>query len=87
MTAALTSLCLLTSQHTIAAQSSSAIAEKQARWFEIEVILFKQISKSTDKEEQFSPRDLSVKKQRALDMLAPYLQPDISALKQLLPNC
>jgi len=87
MTAALTSLCLFTSHHTIAAQSSRAIAEKQARWFEIEVIIFKQISKKTDKEEQFSPRDLSVKKQRALDLLAPYLQPDISALKQLLPNC
>jgi hypothetical protein len=87
MTAALTSLCLLTSQYTIAAQSSSATAAKQARWFEIEVILFKQISKNTDKEEQFSPRDLSDEKQRALDLLAPYLQPDISKLKHLLPNC
>jgi len=87
MTAALTSLCLLTSHSTIAAQNSSAVAKKQARWFEIEVILFKQISKKADKEEQFSPRDLSDRKQQALDLLAPYLQPDISSLKQLLPNC
>jgi len=87
ITAALTSLCLLTSHNTVATQSSSAIANKQARWFEIEVILFKQISKKTDNEEQFSPRDLSDKKQRSLDLLAPYLQPDLSALKQLLPNC
>jgi hypothetical protein len=88
MTAALTSLCLLTSYHTIAAQSNSReIAENQARWFEIEVILFKQMSKTKDKEEKFSARNLVENNQQTFDLLTPYLQPDINILKQLLPNC
>ncbi|PKG81721.1 hypothetical protein CXF85_17260 [Colwellia sp. 75C3] len=91
ITSALTLLCLLTSNSSLATQSSKKSSAEQARWFEIEVILFKHLSsssaKNSDNIEQFSASDLSVKKRRALDLLAPYLQPNIASLKQLLPNC
>ncbi|MFQ3313504.1 MAG: hypothetical protein ACI8SC_002716 [Colwellia sp.] len=88
---ALTSLCLLTSNSSLATQSSKTSPTELARWFEIEVILFKHLSSSSVKNseniEQFSASDLRAKKRRALDLLAPYLQPDIASLKQLLPSC
>ncbi|KGJ89877.1 CsiV family protein [Colwellia psychrerythraea] len=87
ITSALTSLCLLTSHHSIAAHSTSTPTEEPARWFEIEIILFKHLSKKSENSEQFASRELSAKKRRAFDLLTPYLQPDISSLKQLLPNC
>lgn len=91
ITSALTSFCLLTSNSSLATQSSKTSSTEQARWFEIEVILFKHLSSSSEKNseniEQFSASDLRAKKRRALDLLAPYLQPDIASLKQLLPNC
>lgn len=91
ITSALTSFCLLTSNSSLATQSSKTSSTGQARWFEIEVILFKHLSSSSIKNseniEQFSASDLRAKKRRALDLLAPYLQPDIASLKQLLPSC
>jgi hypothetical protein len=91
ITSALTSLCLLTSNSSLATQSSKTSPTELARWFEIEVILFKHLSSSSVKNseniEQFSASDLRAKKRRALDLLAPYLQPDIASLKQLLPSC
>ncbi|TMM46355.1 CsiV family protein [Colwellia ponticola] len=90
ISSALTSLCLLASHSSVAAQSNDS-SDDQARWFEIEVILFKHVtdnSASNEKNsEQFSAIDLSSKKRNALDLLAPYLQPDIASLKKLLPNC
>ena len=82
LTPALTSLCLLTSNNTLATDNV-----KEERWFEIEVILFKQIADNSKNTEQFSSNDLTSRKSRALDLLAPYLQPDITSLKQLLPSC
>ena len=82
LTPALTSLCLLTSHNTLATDNV-----KEERWFEIEVILFKQIADNSKNTEQFSSNDLTSRKSRALDLLAPYLQPDITSLKQLLPSC
>jgi len=87
LTSLLTSFCLVTSHNTLATNNTSVSAENQARWFEIEVILFKQVSKKAEDFEKFTSNDLSAKKRRAFDLLSPYLQPDISALKQLLPNC
>jgi hypothetical protein len=90
ITSALTSFCLLTSNSSLATESAKSSAD-QARWFEIEVIIFKHLSSSTAKNsentEQFSPPDLSTKNRQAFDLLAPYLQPDIASLKKLLPNC
>ena len=82
LTPALTSLCLLTSHNTLATDNVKA-----DRWFEIEVIIFKQLSNNSENTEQFSPNLLSAKKRRAVDLLAPYLQPDIASLKKLLPIC
>jgi hypothetical protein len=82
LTPALTSLCLLTSHITLATDNV-----KEERWFEIEVILFKQLADKSKNTEQFTSNDLSTRKSRALDLLAPYLQPDITSLKQLLPSC
>lgn len=87
LTSALTSLCFLSSTAALAANSTKMSAEKPARWFEIEVILFKHTSTKEDNKEQFTARDLTAKKRRAFDLLAPYLQPNIASLKQLLPNC
>ncbi len=87
LTPALASLCLLTSNSSLATESTESSSDEQARWFEIEVILFKQVSNNSQNTEQFSSTDLSAKKRKAFDLLAPYLQPDISSLKQLLPSC
>ena len=75
LTPALTSLCLLTSHITLATDNV-----KEERWFEIEVILFKQLTDKSKNTEQFTSNDLSTRKSRALDLLAPYLQPDIKTV-------
>lgn len=87
LTPALTSLCLLTSCIALATDSANVSAVEEARWFEIEVIIFKQITNNSKNTEQFSPSDLAAKKRKAIDLLAPYLQPDIASLKKLLPIC
>jgi len=84
---ALTLLCLLTSPAISAEADAKAVEIEQDRWFEVEVILFKQVAGKTQNTEQFTARDLSANKRRALDLLTPYLQPDIASLKQLLPPC
>jgi hypothetical protein len=69
------------------ANSSAALATSmQARWFEIEVILFKQNSAKRAENETFIALQ-STKNKNIVDLLSPYLQPDISSLKQLLPSC
>lgn len=81
LTPVLTSLCLLTSHNTLANNV------KEERWFEIEVIIFKQLADNSKNTEQFSSNDLRARKSKARDLLASYLQPDITSLKQLLPHC
>ena len=82
-----TSLCLLTNHHAFAADSSNQSKANDDRWFEIEVILFKQKANNLDNNEQFSSSDINIKKRPVFDLLAPYLQPSIASLKQLLPDC
>ena len=86
-TTALTSLYLVTSSFSHASDNTKVPEEELARWFEIEVILFKHVTNSSQNKEVFSSRDLSRKKRNARDLLAPYLQPNIASLKQLLPSC
>ena len=81
----LSALSLIISPLSFAANNNSKTQNE--RWFEIEVILFKQITSASENSEVFSPVNLSNKKQRALDLLTPYLQPNIATLKQLLPYC
>lgn len=76
LTATLAGICL-----PMNAQSKEA-----PRWFEVEVILFKQLGDKSLLKEQFFDTELP-RYSRSFDLLTPYLQPDISALKQQLPYC
>ncbi len=60
------------------------------RWFEVEVILFSQLGDKSILKEAFpAAEDVTPmpKYKRVIDLLAPYIQPDLSPLKQLLPGC
>jgi hypothetical protein len=79
--------CLtLLSNNTALAQTAN-----KERWFEVEVILFQQLGDKTKLKEQF-PDDMpsaatSLHHQRFIELLTPFLKPDISALKLQLPIC
>ena len=69
------------------AKPSAALASSmQARWFEIEVILFKQNVSMQGSHEQFTALK-TPKKTDSIDLLSPFLQTDISRLKQFLSSC
>ncbi|MBO9492389.1 hypothetical protein J7384_18650 [Endozoicomonas sp. G2_1] len=71
--------------------NANAAEPKKERWFEMEVILFSQLNdKSTLKEnfpstEQLS--DFNKKYRRVNDLLTPFLYPELTSLKALLPVC
>ena len=76
-----------------ASVSSSVFAiqtEEPERWFEIEVILFKQLGDKTLLKEQFpdnvSTTTLPLYKQH-FDLLTSYLQPNLTGIKQFMPLC
>lgn len=60
------------------------------RWFEIEVILFKQLGDKTNLKEKF-PKGINASKlpkyKQSFDLLGSYLQPDLTNIKQLMPHC
>jgi len=60
------------------------------RWFEIEVILFKQLNDKAALKEQF-PDKLNAKKlpeySNSFDLLNPYLQPNLARIKQFATLC
>ena len=87
LASAITSLCFISSTMALASSSANTFKGEQARWFEIEIILFKQKAGKEQGKEIFSANKLTAKKRYALDLLTPYLQPDIASLKQLLPRC
>ncbi len=73
--------------------TSNAIAQsnKKERWFEVEVLLFQQLGDKTLLKEQF-PDDtpsaaLSLRHKRFIELLTPFLKPNIQALKIQLPQC
>lgn len=73
--------------------NADAWAEQQDipdRWFEIEVILFKQLTDKTLLKEQF-PDKLNTSTlpnyRQSFDLLNPYLQPSLSQIKQFVPLC
>ncbi|MCW8832437.1 MAG: peptidoglycan binding protein CsiV [Colwellia sp.] len=70
--------------------ASAAQEEVAERWFEIEVILFTQLGDKSKLKEQFST-DISAanlpKYKQAYDLLTPYLQPNLTAIKQFIPLC
>lgn len=82
----LISSCLTTSL-SMMAFSSLAAEKNPPRWFEIEVILFQQLGDKALIKEQFNNAVALPKYKRSFDLLSPYLQPDISSLKQKLTMC
>jgi len=67
--------------------SSAAIKTYENTWFEIEVILFSQLGDKSRLKEVFPETSTLPNYPKVIDLLGPYLQPDILSLKQLLPNC
>jgi len=74
------SLCAITSPLALA-------VEKAPRWFEVEVILFKQLGDKKLLKEHFPDEIQLANYDHYFDLLTPYLQPDIASLKQQLSQC
>ena len=80
-----TSLC-----STVVALSGvtfTANAQDNDWWFEIEVLLFKRDRSAADIAEQFSPEFRVAQYYNPVDLLTPYLYPDVSLLRANLPQC
>jgi len=67
--------------------SVAAIKTYENTWFEIEVILFSQLGDKSRLKEVFPDSSSLPNYPRVIDLLGPYLQPDILSLKQQLPQC
>jgi len=57
------------------------------RWFEVEVILLSQLGDKADIKEVFTTNKALPDYNRHIDILAPYLSPDIESLKNNMPQC
>jgi len=68
-------------------QAIAASKNKADRWFEIEVILFSQLGDKKQLKEQFPENSPLPNYRKVIDLLGPYLSPDINSLKQQLPSC
>ena len=77
-------------QLAVNADARAAQEEKPERWFEIEVILFKQLNDKATLKEQF-PDNITATNlpeyQQYFDLLNPYLQPNLTHIKQFVPLC
>lgn len=69
--------------------SSAVLAASQSneRWFDIEVILISQLADKSGLKEVFADDKKLPHFSKPLDLLTPYLSPDIAHLKQQLPFC
>lgn len=56
-------------------------------WFEVEVILISHLDDKAKLKEKFSRQNFTLDYKNALDLLSPYLNPNIASLKQKLPMC
>lgn len=64
--------------------------KKPERWFEVEVILFSQLADKTVTDEQFpNPEQVPLMRNRtrAIDILTPFLKPNLTAIKSGLNGC
>lgn len=80
-------LVLLSSALILSQPTSAAGKNKGDRWFEMEVILFSQLGDKALLKEQFPEHTDLPNYNHVIDLLGPYLSPDISDLKQKLPHC
>jgi hypothetical protein len=83
----LTQLFLCSAALALPLTLSAATKKNDDRWFEVEIILFSQLGDKSQLKESFPEHSKLPKYQRAEDLLAKYLNPDIRSLKQLLPSC
>lgn len=83
-------LILSISLIAMSADVEAAKPEKPERWFEIEVILFKQLGNKAALKEEF-PEGINASNlphyQQSFDLLTPYLQPNLTRIKQFIPTC
>ena len=70
----------------LVAQPSVSAAE-QDWWFDVEVIIFKRDTQVTQLSEKFVNQPITAPKPTTLDLLTPYLQPDLRYLRAGLPFC
>jgi len=80
-------LAFLSTALIFSQQLSAADNQDADRWFEMEVILFSQLGDKAQLKEQFPENTVLPKYKEVIDLLGPYLNPDITSLKQLLPSC
>lgn len=71
--------------------NANAAEPKKERWFEMEVILFSQLNDKNTLKEKFPSTDqlsdFNKKYRRINDLLTPFLYPELTSLKALLPVC
>ena len=85
-------LALSISQLTMSADvwAQNQEEEEADRWFEVEVILFKQLGNKAELKEQF-PKGINASNlpiyQQSFDLLSPYFQPNLTSIKQFMPLC
>jgi len=83
-------LTLCVSQVAISASVETTKPENPERWFEIEVILFKQLNNKATLKEQF-PDGINSSSlpsyRQSFDLLNPYLQPNLTRIKSFIPLC
>ncbi len=83
----LLSSTFISSALVLSEQAMAAPKNKADRWFEIEVILFSQLGDKKQLKEQFTENSILPRYRKVIDLLGPYLSPDINSLKQQLPGC
>lgn len=66
---------------------SSLMAAEQEWWFDVEVIVFKRDANLTELSEKFAHQAINTSRSQALDLLTPYIHPDLSYLRANLPFC
>jgi hypothetical protein len=70
---------------SVLAQPANAV--EQEWWFDVEVILFERNLEEVNLSEQFKQSRLEQPASNVLDLVTPYLQPDLSYLRAGLPYC
>lgn len=83
-------LIISLSQIAMSTNAWAVKQEKPERWFEIEVILFKQLGNKSAFKEQF-PEGINASNlpnyRQSFDLLGSYVQPDLTGIKQFIPVC
>mgnify|MGYP000701734260 CR=1 FL=1 len=67
--------------------SAMSASKWSGDWFEVEVILISQLDDKAKLKESFAEQSFALNYANSLDLITPYLNPNIASLKQLLPIC